>query len=380
MQTRKKTITIVSVIISLIAAGVAVIFSLLFLNQGNDARAVPNVNPVVETRTYYVEDGLPSISLLDGDTAGKISWVGGQEIVEGVKEYKWKYIPVKVKVYQEIEGSIELTFVHKETIIKEANPITSQLTYGLNLSNSIFTGGRVVAESDTNTNITGKWSWVDKYHIPSASDKNQYFDAIFTPDNEKYSPKTFQIPVMVNKRDLIISPTYGLYKGLNEEDPEITYQVLGIPIGETPIFTGSLSRQEGEMIGSYTYSLGSLQIKDNPEGNFDTNNYNLVLSDNTNEDNVFRIYYPLELADVKIGNVNLKENENVVLKEYDGRSITHATYLCSMTDFSNYVRYGKVNNKNTWSSTTHDVIDPGDYYVEIEITPRNNEEGLFIES
>ena len=61
-------------------------------------------------------------------------------------------------------------------------------------------------------------------------------------------------------------------------DPEITYQVSGAVSGETPCFTGTLTREEGETPGSYLIRIGTLQFADG-EG-FLASDYNLFFQEN----------------------------------------------------------------------------------------------------
>lgn len=82
----------------------------------------------------------------------------------------------------------------------------------------------------------------------------------------------------INPAVLIVTPN-ALSKTAGAADPELTYTVSGAQNGETPAFTGALSRAEGETAGTYAIGRGSLQLKDN--GTFKASNYALQLSDTT---------------------------------------------------------------------------------------------------
>lgn len=378
MKADKKSITIVSLLLSVIIGGAVIAFCLLFLNKNNDVRAIPYVNPVVAEQTYYVENGLPEISLSKGDTPGEIAWVGGQEITEGTKEYKWRFVPIKSRVYKEISGKVELTFLNKKDVRLNIDPVTTMLTYGLNLSYSTFTGGRVVEENDTTVEVSGKWAWSNPLHVPQAKEGNQYFQAVFTPDNELYKKLEWLIPVKVNKRDLVVTPSYGLYKYYGDEDPEnLEYNIVGNVIGEDPAFSGSLLREPGEAYGNYAVTLGSLKLEDNDKTGFKKSNYNLVLNQEATYDYSFKICEKIELTDVSISGVLLKENENVKIKPYDAISISNVVYQPNMVPDEYDITYKKIVNGNVSNTSLsyHNIINPGEYLVDISI--KANDESIY---
>jgi len=86
------------------------------------------------------------------------------------------------------------------------------------------------------------------------------------------------IEFTIGKRELTIIPTADLKKQIGEADPEFTYTYSGNIEGEEPLFTGSLSRDPGEDIGKYEFTLGSLTIEDNLDGNFVADNYELSIT------------------------------------------------------------------------------------------------------
>ncbi|OUO58317.1 InlB B-repeat-containing protein [Olsenella sp. An270] len=67
-------------------------------------------------------------------------------------------------------------------------------------------------------------------------------------------------------------------KYVGQADPTLTSTYDGYIQGETAGWTGSLTREPGEAVGTYVISQGDLQLADNPDGNFLAQNYNLVVN------------------------------------------------------------------------------------------------------
>ncbi len=70
-------------------------------------------------------------------------------------------------------------------------------------------------------------------------------------------------------------------KTQGQADPTLTSDYSGYLLGETAGWTGALTREPGEAVGTYTISRGSLQLADNPDGNFLAQNYVLVVNEGT---------------------------------------------------------------------------------------------------
>lgn len=79
----------------------------------------------------------------------------------------------------------------------------------------------------------------------------------------------------ITKKDLIIKPN-TLSKNYLDADPTLTYTYSGNIEGETPKFSGTLTREAGEEVGTYLIKIGTLSINDNQE--FKVSNYNLVFT------------------------------------------------------------------------------------------------------
>lgn len=67
----------------------------------------------------------------------------------------------------------------------------------------------------------------------------------------------------------------SLTKVEGEDDPELTSKFSGAKNGETPGWTGSVTRKDGETPGDYKITRGTLALADNPDGKFEADNYKL---------------------------------------------------------------------------------------------------------
>ncbi|MBQ6860531.1 MAG: InlB B-repeat-containing protein, partial [Clostridia bacterium] len=96
--------------------------------------------------------------------------------------------------------------------------------------------------------------------------------------DESYSEKSIDVQVVVTKKDLIIIPSSNQQKEYDgtTSTPALAYTWTGQENGETPKFTGSLTRVEGSEVGKYQITLGTLTMIEN--GNFKPTNYQLKLS------------------------------------------------------------------------------------------------------
>jgi gliding motility-associated-like protein len=81
----------------------------------------------------------------------------------------------------------------------------------------------------------------------------------------------------ITPRTLVVSPDGGLTKKYGETDPVLSYTYQNNVSGETPGFTGSLTRAQGENVGNYEMTRGSLGLVDN--GSFKASNYVIELTE-----------------------------------------------------------------------------------------------------
>ncbi len=92
------------------------------------------------------------------------------------------------------------------------------------------------------------------------------YSAVFSGGENKY---------YISPRPLYIYPddTGKIY---GHVDSPLTYTYDNVATGETPVFSGSLSRSAGEDVGSYPINLGSLSLSSG--GSFLSSNYTLTLA------------------------------------------------------------------------------------------------------
>lgn len=81
----------------------------------------------------------------------------------------------------------------------------------------------------------------------------------------------------IDKAIITVTPNTDQKKIYGDEDPTLKYNYAGAVAGETPAFTGRLSRVEGKNAGEYAIELGTLTLADN--GSFKAANYDMKLAD-----------------------------------------------------------------------------------------------------
>jgi len=120
------------------------------------------------------------------------------------------------------------------------------------------------------------------YRNAYGTNAGSYTVTINTTNNYAFSDGTTtkSLTCSINKKTLTVTPNNNQSKTYGSSDPTLTYTYSGQISGETPRFTGSLSRASGENVGTYLINRGTLALTNN--GAFLANNYNLVLSGNVN--------------------------------------------------------------------------------------------------
>lgn len=81
----------------------------------------------------------------------------------------------------------------------------------------------------------------------------------------------------IDKATITVTPTAGQTTIYGMSDPTLEYSSSGAMAGETPDFTGALSRKAGKDAGSYEIIRDTLELADN--GGFKAANYELKLAD-----------------------------------------------------------------------------------------------------
>ena len=82
----------------------------------------------------------------------------------------------------------------------------------------------------------------------------------------------------ITPRELIVTPNDNQSKKFGAEDPTLHSTTSGKVSGQIPDYTGALSRAEGEAVGQYDITLGTLALMDHYSSGFKASNYTLKLN------------------------------------------------------------------------------------------------------
>ena len=82
----------------------------------------------------------------------------------------------------------------------------------------------------------------------------------------------------ITPRELIVTPNDNQSKKFGAEDPTLHSTTSGKVSGQIPDYTGALSRAEGEAVGQYDITLGTLALMDHYSSGFKASNYALKLN------------------------------------------------------------------------------------------------------
>lgn len=152
---------------------------------------------------------------------------------------------------------------------------TSKVYDGTTVS-SITVGVKagVLFGSDTLT-ITGT-------AVYNSANVNEANTITFTPDaitgNYELVPGVLTITgAKITPRDLTVTPNAGQSKKFGAEDPTLHSTNSGRVPGQIPDFSGALSRAEGEDVGQYDITLGTLALIDHFSSGFKASNYTLKM-------------------------------------------------------------------------------------------------------
>lgn len=175
----------------------------------------------------------------------------------------------------------------------------------------------------------------------------------------------------ITKRQIIISPIANQFKYYGKEDKPIAYTVLNLVNNETPNYQGALYRQEGENVGQYVITIGSLTL-DNSE-DFNNNNYQI------NFDNSKNFSIQKSNITVKVNDVHCYYSEtpvfsytlideNLVDGTYVQGDNLNVSYSCAVTSKTkkndsniDYTIYATASNSNYNISIVY-----GQFFVEYQ--------------
>lgn len=114
------------------------------------------------------------------------------------------------------------------------------------------------------------------------ADVNEANTITFTPDaitgNYELVPGVLTITgASITPRDLTVTPNAGQSKKFGAADPTLHSTNSGRVPGQIPDFSGALSRAEGEDVGQYDITLGTLALIDHFSSGFKASNYTLKM-------------------------------------------------------------------------------------------------------
>ena len=81
----------------------------------------------------------------------------------------------------------------------------------------------------------------------------------------------------ITPRDLTVTPEPNQSKKFGAEDPTLTFMPTGAVPTQTPSFTGKLSRAEGDAVGQYDITQGTLALTNDESSGFKASNYTLKM-------------------------------------------------------------------------------------------------------
>ena len=118
--------------------------------------------------------------------------------------------------------------------------------------------------------------------VYNSANVNEANTITFTPDaitgNYELVPGVLTITgASITPRDLTVTPNAGQSKKFGAADPTLHSTNSGRVPGQIPDFSGALSRAEGEDVGQYDITLGTLALIDHFSSGFKASNYTLKM-------------------------------------------------------------------------------------------------------
>ncbi len=218
------------------------------------------VATVTKDDKYYDGLGLPTIPAITYQELKETGYVGIEGAPKDVGTYQasitidnvtasvtYKIVSKKV-AYPTIEVTGTYTYDGTEktpaVVVKDEINVIPSTEYSVSCENNINAGNATVKITDVdggNYNVSGSTTFT------------------------------------IDKATITVTPNTDQKKIYGDEDPTLKYNYAGAVAGETPAFTGILSRVEGKNAGEYDIQSGTLALADN--GSFKAANYELKLAD-----------------------------------------------------------------------------------------------------
>ena len=189
----------------------------------------------------------------------------------------------------------------------------------------------------------------------------------------------------INKASLKVTAD-NKSKTVNDSDPAFTYSYSGNVSGEVPKFSGSLTRDSGEAVGTYTIKIGTLSLQDN--ASFKANNYSISFTSGTltinspaviagtptitvsqnylNGDygvNAATISYSVSGGTGTLSSIVIKSSGTTVVNSTSSSGSAHGTGLSTSLDYSVTYKdtYGNTDTKTGTVNVTYPYNKAFDY-------------------
>ena len=194
--------------------------------------------------TYKVEGLIEGESLTGALTRAEGEAVGEYDITQGTLA---------------VSNNYSVTFVGaKLTITAATISGVTPTDYSGTYDGAAHTIGVTIPEGATIMYGTAEGTY-DKETAPSYTNAGEY-TVYYQVTKANYNTITGSAKVTINKKALTITAE-AKTKVYGEKDPELTYKVEGLIEGES--LTGALTRAEGEAVGEYDITQGTLAVSNN---------------------------------------------------------------------------------------------------------------------
>mgnify|MGYP003292330705 CR=1 FL=1 len=164
----------------------------------------------------------------------------------------------------------------KNTMTYGSDPITLTAECDKPTTDTTFTYQWYEVVDGSNVPITGATSATYKLPATTPAGNHSYVCEVTATDdslNCTATEITDPVSITVDKAVITVTPVANQSKDLGTADPTAyRYDFEGNVTGETPVFAGALTRDEGEDIGTYAINQGELVLDETADVN---NNYTL---------------------------------------------------------------------------------------------------------
>lgn len=202
-----------------------------------------------------------------------------------------------------LSGSADFTIEPKSISGATVTPSDTSLEYNGSAQTVTVTvkDGAYTLTKDTDYTVTSG---------NSGTDVNSYTVTVTGQGNYKDTAKaTWKI----TPRDLIVTPNAGQSKKFGAEDPTLHSTNSGRVTGQIPDFSGALSRADGEAVGQYDITLGTLALIDHFSSGFKASNYTLKMVSPAVKFEITKATAP-DLADITLSqkyNVTTEQSKDI---------------------------------------------------------------------